>query len=184
MKKESGLNIIGVILVMALIIIVSIFLINNYRNTKTEELGKTLKSNMQLIQGKCKVLYQDSIAKKEGVELVGKKLSEVDNYEINVFKSLGVISEEEYEKYYVLEDEDLEKLKLELTNEAGSYYLINYETGNVIITQGINGKFTLGEFEKEEEEKKQNEISEKNKEDNNSEEEVKQEDNQEESNEE
>ena len=169
MKKESGLSAIGVIIVMIIIIFAVVFGVKIFVETKAKEQDKTLKSNMQIIQGKCKIIYQDTIAKKDGVELIGQKLSEADNYEIYVFKQLGVISEEEYDKYYVLTDEDLAKLKLELTNEAGSYYLVNYETGNVIITKGINGKFTLFEFEKEEEEKKQkeeNEVTEKNNEEN------------------
>lgn len=160
MKKENGLSIPGVIIVMAIIILVSFFIIKSVIDTRTEERNKTLKSNMQIIQGTCKVLYQDTITKKEGAVLLGQKLSEADNYEINEFKKLGVISEEEYEKFYVLTDKELADLKLEITNEAGSYYLVNYETGNVIITEGINGKFTLFEFEKEEEEKKEKEENE------------------------
>ncbi len=67
---------------------------------------------------------------------------------IEEFKKTGNITEEEYAKYYVLTDKNLEDLKVKVKNEKESYYLINYETNEVIITKGYEGKYKISEIEK------------------------------------
>lgn len=67
---------------------------------------------------------------------------------IDEFKKVGVIAEDEYEKYYVLTDKNLEDLKIKVKNEKQSYYLVNYETNEVIITKGYEGKYKISEIEK------------------------------------
>ena len=66
---------------------------------------------------------------------------------INDFVSKKIITESEYEDYYVLSDEDLKKLEINVENEENSYYLVNYKSGEVIITSGIDGKYKLSEIE-------------------------------------
>ncbi len=72
---------------------------------------------------------------------------------IDEFKERKAISEEDYKKYYVLTDKNLEELKLDVRNEEGSYYLINYEANEVIITKGYEGKYKLSEIEEARKEK-------------------------------
>lgn len=83
---------------------------------------------------------------------------------INEFKNTQNITEEEYKKYYVLTDKNLEELKIDVKNEEKSYYLINYETNEVIITKGYEGKYKLSEIEKAIEETKNKEEKEEKKE--------------------
>lgn len=66
---------------------------------------------------------------------------------INDFVSKKIITESEYKDYYVLSDEDLKKLEIDVENEENSYYLVNYKSGEVVITSGIDGKYKLSEIE-------------------------------------
>ena len=52
------------------------------------------------------------------------------------FLSNNILSESEYEKYYVLKDENLATAGLEITNYQDSYFIINYETYEVIVSKG------------------------------------------------
>ena len=62
---------------------------------------------------------------------------------IKEFLNQNIISEEEYEKYYVLTDADLEKLGLEISNYENSFFLINYDNYEIITTKGC--KYEKGE---------------------------------------
>lgn len=174
MKRENGLGTIGVI-ILIIFIIASIGTIYYYIQKSNEETEKSdIYSNMLLIQGACKVFKESSTANKEEDALVGIKLSEFKDNEnenennegedeeqnkvdeenekkedqiISNFKKTEVISSEDYEKYYVLTDEDLSKLNIDVKNEKDCYYLINYDSNEVIITKGYQGKYKLSEFE-------------------------------------
>ncbi len=149
MKKEDGLNMLGVIIIICIIIaVVTISILNIKKSIKVES-TKEIKSNMLLIQGAAKVAKQNDIAKKKENALVGTKLNEIeDNEIISNFKALNIIEESAYEKYYMLTNEDLEKLNIKVWNEEGAYYLVNYDDNEVIITSGINGKYKLSDMEK------------------------------------
>lgn len=150
MKKENGLNMIGVILIICAIIAIAAVSIINIKNNIEDETTKSVKSNMLLIQGATKVAKQNSVAKKTEEPLVGTKLNQVENNEIiDNFKSLNIIEESQYEKYYMLSNEDLEKLNIKVWNEEGAYYLVNYDDNEVIITSGVDGKYKLSEMEDE-----------------------------------
>jgi len=105
---------------------------------------------MLLIQGAAKVAKQNSVAKKTEEPLVGTKLNQIeDNEIINNFKSLNIIEENQHEKYYMLNNDDLAKLNIKVWNEDEAFYLINYDNNEVIITCGVNGKYKLSEMEEE-----------------------------------
>ena len=147
MKRESGLGIIGIILIIVIIaglIVGAVYLVK--QNISKEE-NDQIRSNMLLIQATCAILKQDSIKSKNTDMYVGTKVADLGEDElINDFKSKNVITEEDYSKYYCLKDENLEALGLDIKNEEGSYYLINYDAGEVIITKGYNGKYKLSEI--------------------------------------
>lgn len=210
MKKENGIGMvavaIGIIAIIAIITTIVIVIKGIYKDMNE----KNIKANMLLIQGKCKVVQDNSIMKKNQEDYVGTKLSEFkdideneknnkendnsgeesaeasseeqqsseeqnsetnneenkeDNKEedknkndnkklgiIEYFKTLELIPAEEFEKYYVLTDDDLQKLNLDFKNEKDAYYLINYETSEVIFTKGLNGIYKLSEMSTDEQE--------------------------------
>ena len=58
------------------------------------------------------------------------------------------IPSEDYSKYYILYDDDLKKLDLEIRNADNSLYVVNYDTGEVYITKAYKGKYRLSEIDK------------------------------------
>ena len=65
---------------------------------------------------------------------------------VEEFKKLNIVSESNYDKYYVLEDVDLESLGLDFRNEKNARYLINYDTREVAITCGYEGQYLLSQM--------------------------------------
>ncbi len=65
---------------------------------------------------------------------------------VEEFKKLNIVSESDYDKYYVLEDVDLESLGLDFRNEKNARYLINYDTREVAITCGYQGQYLLSQM--------------------------------------
>ena len=42
----------------------------------------------------------------------------------------------------------MKKLELDMKNEDGALYIVNYDVGEVYITKSYNGKFKLSEIDK------------------------------------
>lgn len=198
MKKESGKGMIKALLLFIIVVAVIVWICMSIGNNIKTQKDDNIVSNMMLIKGKCKVFNENRIRNnQEESTLIGTKLSEITKTEenqegenqeekssdsidekikviIEEFKNTQAISEEEYGKYYVLTDANLEELKVDVKNEANSYYLINYETNEVIITKGYEGKYKLGEIEevranienKEEKQENNDDNQEENKENN------------------
>lgn len=123
-----------IIVIVALLVASSVYFIRIKLN---EEYIETLKTNMLLIEWKAREYVDTKKASKEEIVYIGTKVSEMrENQLISNIINDNVISEDEYEKYYVLTDDNLQELNLEVTNEEGSYYIINYDTYEVIITKG------------------------------------------------
>ena len=147
MKSEKGLGIIGIILIVIIIaglITGAFFFIKTRINNEKND---SIRSDMLLIQGTCAKLKQESIKAKNTDMYVGTKISDMSEDEIiNNFKSLNILPEDQYEKYYCLNNDNLKELTLDIENEEGSYYLINYDDNEVIITKGYQGKYKLSEI--------------------------------------
>lgn len=65
---------------------------------------------------------------------------------VEEFKKLNVIPDSDYDKYYVLENVDLETLGLNFKNEKNARYLINYDSREVAITCGYQGQYLLSQM--------------------------------------
>lgn len=177
MKKDNGLGMVLMIIIICLIIGIIGWGIWLYINMKGNLKENSIKSDMLLIQGACKVCYETNVMNKTEDKLIGTKMSEIENNEeitksiIDDFKAMNIVKEKDYDKYYVLTNEDLKNLKLEVTNHEGSYYIIGYEKDDVIITMGYKGKFRLAELngeklpEDEEEESDENDSEDEEEED-------------------
>ena len=164
MNKEDGITLTQVLILLVIILIicaVSTYIFNQHVKTEGET---SIKANMLVIQGKCNVSKEKAeivstqeqsnttgnkveIAEEES-RIYGKKVSELKDSDdiVKSFLELNVIKEEEYESFYVLSDSDLEGLKVDFSNEKGSYYIVNYESGEVIYTAGIEGKYKVSEM--------------------------------------
>lgn len=164
MKKEDGITLTQVLILLVIILIicaVSTYIFNQHLKAEGET---DIKANMLVIQGKCNVSKEKAdivstqeqsnttgnkveIAEEES-RIYGKKISELKDSDeiVKAFLALNIIKEDEYESFYVLSDSDLEGLKIDFVNEKGAYYIVNYESGEVIYTGGIEGKYKVSEM--------------------------------------
>lgn len=146
MKSEKGLSYILLLIVVLVIIAIGIgifhFVLTEYDN-KVEE---TIKTDMLLIKGKIKVLYESSVAKEDDTLLKGRKVSEnLEDEKIKRILEKKVISqdEENFDSYYIIDKQTLEEIGLEdIKLKEENYIIINYKTKEVIYSQGfeIEGK--------------------------------------------
>ena len=141
MKKEEGMGIIAIALVIILIAGLGIFAYYFIKNTAEDKRIEDIKSNMLLIQGKCKVINETSKVNNNEDNFKGKKLSDIkEDSIISEFLSKGIIPEDKLDKYYALSNDDLKNIGLDIVNEDASYYIVNYEENTVFITAGYTNE--------------------------------------------
>lgn len=136
-KENKGMGYIQVVIIILFVALLAAGTTYYIRMRINIEYNETIKTNMLLIEWKAKDLKDQKTAAKEEFEAIGTKLLEIqDNSLILEFQNKNIIEESEYEKYYVLKNEDLANLSLEFANEEEAYYLINYETMEIIFSKG------------------------------------------------
>lgn len=137
MKSNKGIGIIKLIIMIlfiALIVATAVYFIRiKYYEARVE----TIKTDMLQVQWKVKDYIDKQVVKGEEKKYLGTKLNELkDDIVLKDFINKNILSEEDYDKYYVLKDENLALAGLEITNYEDSYFLINYETYEIIVTKG------------------------------------------------
>lgn len=139
MKKENAMTHITLVIWIVIIIVIGYLSINFI--LKETEKGKVenLKTDMLLVQGKIKVIEQENEMNKEENPLKGLKVSEnLEDEKIKILIENKVINveEENFDKYYIINSEVLNELKLQ-NNLKGEYYIVNYKTYEIIYSKGI-----------------------------------------------
>ena len=164
MNNEDGITLTQVLILLVIILVIcaiSTYIFNQHIKTEGET---SIKANMLVIQGKCNVSKEKAdivstqeqtnttgnkveIAEEES-KIYGQKISEIKDSDeiIKAFLPLGILNESEYDSYYALSDSDLQSLKVDFINEKGAYYLVNYDTGEVIYTLGIDDIYKLSDM--------------------------------------
>jgi len=140
MKSQKGMGHL-MLIVCIIIIILAIGSILYFAKEKTEEeIVQTYKTDMLLIQGKIKVLSQESTIQKNEEILKGRKIEDcLEDAEIKTLLEKQIISQEEadFSKYYVLEKANLEEMGLNNIQLKEGYYIVNYDTDEIIYAKGI-----------------------------------------------
>lgn len=137
MKRNKGMGMIQLIVMILFIILIVATIVYFVRIQYHEARIETIKTDMLQVQWKIKDYIDKQTVKGEEKQYLGTKLSEMRNDSIlKEFLSNNILSESEYEKYYVLKDENLATAGLEITNYQDSYFIINYETYEVIVSKG------------------------------------------------
>lgn len=98
-----------------------------------------LQTDLLLIQGKVKVIQGKSEVNGNKDGYLGQKVSESDNNKIkDLLKQLN-ISEEDFEKYFILCQNDFDAMGIggELKNKGDNLFVVNYDDTEVIYTKGI-----------------------------------------------
>lgn len=138
MKSEKGISYIKLLIIFAIVIIVGILITTYIMGILKKGNLENIKTNMLLLQTKVKVLKGDSDITGDASVLKGQKLSAPDQpKEIVDFLNKGLINTEEYDYYYVINQDTLNEMGLgEIKLEAGKYYIVNYTNYEVIYTDG------------------------------------------------
>ena len=137
MKRNTGMGMIKLILMLLFIILIvatTVYLVRmQYNKVKIE----TIKTDLLQVQWKMKDYIDKQTVKGEEAQYLGTRLSEMRSSDLlqELFNG-NIVTEDEYEKYYVLEDKDLAEAGLEITNYKDSYFIINYETYEIIVSKG------------------------------------------------
>ena len=148
MSRRLRINIFTAVLVIFMIFATGT-IFQRYIKINNDQKDRSVRADMLLIQGVAKVKKSRFNVSKKNEELVGVKVSDkLEDSIIKKFISDLEIPSEDYSKYYILYDDDLKKLDLEIRNADNSLYVVNYDTGEVYITKAYKGKYRLSEIDK------------------------------------
>ena len=148
MSRRLRINIFTAVLVIFMIFATGT-IFQRYIKINNLQKDRSVRADMLLIQGVAKVKKSRFNVSKKNEELVGVKVSDkLEDPIIKKFISDLEIPSEDYSKYYILYDDDLKKLDLEIRNADNSLYVVNYDTGEVYITKAYKGKYRLSEIDK------------------------------------
>ena len=113
-----------------------------FKSQYDDEQFETIKTDMLLIEAKTKVVAEKVKIKEKDASYVGRKIEEVKEEEdIKNLQERGIINlEEKNSVYYILEKGDLEELGLVTINLENSYYIVEYNTNEIIYSKGIKDK--------------------------------------------
>lgn len=125
-------------IIIAIIYGAGYFLKNEYDDEQFE----TIKTDMLLIEAKTKMVAEKIKMKEKDAVYVGKKIEEAkDDEDIKKLQESGIINlEEKNNEYYILEKSNLEELGLTAVNLAEGYYIVEYNSNEIIYAKGIKDK--------------------------------------------
>ena len=137
-SKSSVKLTIGIVLILA-IVIGAVHYVKYYIN---RENIKNMQADLLLVQAKVEIVKANYSINKDENPLKGYQLTQLpENININEFLEKNVISQEEYEKYYLLDQASLEQMDLqELVNKYKGYFIVNYDNYEVIYTEGYENE--------------------------------------------
>ena len=154
MKSQKGMGHLMLIICIAIILVFIIGIIYLVRETIKKEKVETYQTNMLLIQGKVKVISNEATIQKNEELLKGRKVAEaIEEEQIKKLLENNIISQEEtsFSKYYILEQEHLDEIGLDNIKLKEGYFIVNYDTDEIIYSNGIKvGKdiyYKLSELE-------------------------------------
>lgn len=143
MKSQKGMSHKMLIICIFALIVLTISIVYFINNQMKNEKIQTYETNMLLIQGKSKVLSQESTMQKNEEILKGEKLADkLEEEKVKELINKEVISEEEenFQKYYIWNKEVLNDVGLENIYLENGLYIVNYETDEIIYSEGITIK--------------------------------------------
>ena len=154
MKSQKGMGHLMLIICIAIILVFIIGIIYLVRETIKKEKVETYQTNMLLIQGKVKVISNEATIQKNEELLKGRKVTEaIEEEQIKKLLENNIISQEEtsFSKYYILEQEHLDEIGLDNIKLKEVYFIVKYDTDEIIYSNGIKvGKdiyYKLSELE-------------------------------------
>ncbi len=113
-----------------------------FKNEYDDEQFETIKTDMLLIEAKTKMVAEKVKMKEKGVTYIGKKIKKTEeNDDIKQLQEQGIINlKEKKNKYYILEKNHLEELGLTTIKIEEGYYIVEYNSNEIIYTKGVQDK--------------------------------------------
>ena len=140
MRSQKGMGHLMLIICIVIILIFIVGIIYVVKETIEKEKLETYQTNMLLIQGKVKVISNEATIKKSEEHLKGRKVEEaIEEEQIKTLLEKNIISQEEagFSKYYILEQEHLDEIGLNNIELKEGYFIVNYDTDEIIYSNGI-----------------------------------------------
>ena len=150
MKKQDGLSMIALILILVIvgtIIFIGVRYIKQYINNEKNE---DIKTTMLFIQGKTTEIRNKHEVDSEANLLIGEKLDlENTSTEYNISQELkDILINIEDSDIYVLSKEDLDNIGLkDIEVNNNEFYMVDYNSEDIFYSLGINGKYKLSDLE-------------------------------------
>lgn len=140
MKNQKGMGHLMLILCIIIILLAMGTILYFAKEKVEEETIQTYETDMLLIQGKTKVLSQEATIEKKEELLKGRKIEEcLEEEEIKNLLEKQILLQEEpsFSKYYILEKANLEEMGLGNIQLKEGYFIVNYDTDEIIYAKGI-----------------------------------------------
>jgi len=130
----------GLCILIGIAIFIGYKLANQGIDMVSQADSQTASTSLLVIQAKQKVISEKSILEDTKDVYVGEQYKECTIPEIENFKNSGIIAQddEHFDSYYVWNQEVLNNLNVNINLNEGQYYIVNYETNEVIDTAGVN----------------------------------------------
>jgi hypothetical protein len=141
MKSEKGLTLISTAILVVVIAALTFGVVYFARLQLDKGKNEDIKTDMLLVEAKVQKLAGEYILEKKEEILVGTKLAEMEEEPlIKEFLEKELFDTKEKDaKYYVLNQENINELKLEQVElEKDSYYIVDYSTSKVYYTKGYS----------------------------------------------
>lgn len=144
MKSEKGVTLVVLVITIIILAILATIAIDEVENLMEQVNLETVGTDLLIVQAKAKVIAEKANFNDDNSLLKGQKISEItDNEQINSLKTKGIISESEtnYDDYYMWNKQTIEELEIGITKMSDSdFFIVNYETEEVIYPQGYEHK--------------------------------------------
>lgn len=142
LKDKKSFVSVRLIVAIVVIVIIIVFGVNYVLGLFREEQVRNFQSDILLVQSKVELLKGNYDMDKEAHPLKGIQLSQLpENIDISEFYGYNVIAEEDYEKFYLLNDEALVECGLgELVDRYDGFFIVNYDNYEVVYSKGYENE--------------------------------------------
>lgn len=142
MKQKSSMGYLRLIIAIVIICVVVVFGFNYVKKMIDNEQNKNFQADLLLIQAEVELIKGKHEMDKENNQLKGYQLTQLpENINLDEFYGKNIISAEEYEKYYLFDSVVLEQSGLgDISNKYNGYFLVNYDSYEIIYTEGYENE--------------------------------------------
>jgi len=142
MKRGYFWTYFKIIFIIAIIVAIIIGVVHFIKDEYDDELIETVKTDMLLIEAKTKVIGEKVKIKEKDASYVGKKITnQTEETELQELQDKGVIDLNTKENnYYILENEHLEELGLTTIGLKEGYYIVEYNSNEIIYSKGVEDR--------------------------------------------